>query len=252
ARGGQVMAAWMVYASLLGPMFGLAALGVERAARALRLSWFPGRMPWAVSMVATIVLPVVLAVRAAAPAATDSIAPSLRGAPVSIIARGSTLSLDASRSVGGGIVPGAREAGVSTARRGFTMPVVAVPPTPRLDRALLAAWLACVLVILAVGARSTLRFSRRRRSWPARLVLDTPVLVASDFGPALVGVFRPEIVLPEWVFSLDDASLALLLRHEAEHRRARDTLLLGACGCVAALCPWNVSLWWQLARLRLA
>ena len=69
------MAAWMVYASLLGPMFGLAALGVERAARALRLSWFPGRMPWAVSMVATIVLPVVLAVRAAAPAATDSIAP---------------------------------------------------------------------------------------------------------------------------------------------------------------------------------
>src|SRR6185437_406457 len=37
-----------------------------------------------------------------------------------------------------------------------------------------------------------------------------------------------------------------------EHRRARDTLLLAACGCAAALCPWNAALWWQLARLRLA
>src|SRR5262249_22804315 len=37
-----------------------------------------------------------------------------------------------------------------------------------------------------------------------------------------------------------------------EHRRARDPLALAAASLACALVPWNVALWWQRSRLRLA
>jgi TonB family protein len=44
----------------------------------------------------------------------------------------------------------------------------------------------------------------------------------------------------------------LVLRHELEHRAAGDPwLLLGGVTAIA-LAPWNVALWWQVGRLRLA
>jgi beta-lactamase regulating signal transducer with metallopeptidase domain len=245
-----MIAAWMVYASLLGALLGLAALAVEGAARALRLRWFPSRLSWTAALWTTFVLPLALGARALMPSAPS--APPAPRAPVTIVARGPALSLDVASSSSSSNAPVPRATVAPKASRAFSVPIVVVPSTPALDRALLAAWLAGVLVAFAFVARSSAALARRRRSWTRQVVLDTPVLVTAYFGPALAGLFRPEIVLPEWALAADDASLELMLRHESEHRRARDTLLLGACGCAAALCPWNVSLWWQLARLRLA
>jgi TonB family protein len=61
-----------------------------------------------------------------------------------------------------------------------------------------------------------------------------------------------DLVLPEWIFSLDTALRALVLRHEVEHRSARDPYLLFGAAVAVVLMPWNLALWWQARRLRLA
>ena len=53
-------------------------------------------------------------------------------------------------------------------------------------------------------------------------LLDVEVLVAERTGPALVGVFAPSIVVPEWALTMEAPQLALLLRHEQEHRKSHD------------------------------
>src|SRR5690606_9967523 len=45
---------------------------------------------------------------------------------------------------------------------------------------------------------------------------------------------------------------ALILDHEQRHLNARDPLLWGVSMLLVALVPWNLPLWWQLRRLRLA
>lgn len=79
-----------------------------------------------------------------------------------------------------------------------------------------------------------------------------PVLVSCDTGPALVGLLRPAIVVPDWLLSEPLDSQRLVVQHEEEHRRAGDHVLLGAACLSVCVMPWNVALWWMLLRLRLA
>jgi len=94
--------------------------------------------------------------------------------------------------------------------------------------------------------------ARRRRSWREALVESERVLVTQDDGPALVGVRAPRIVVPKWALELDSAAVRLMLRHEREHQRARDPLLIHLAGLTLVLMPWNPFVWWMLSRLRLA
>ena len=91
-----------------------------------------------------------------------------------------------------------------------------------------------------------------RRVWRRETVLGVPVLVSNEMGPALVGAVSPAIVVPEWALAMDPAQIALMLRHEQEHRRAGDGRLLAAAHLALVVMPWNVALWWQLLRLRVA
>jgi TonB family protein len=68
----------------------------------------------------------------------------------------------------------------------------------------------------------------------------------------VVGFVRPAVVLPEWCRGLDDESLRLILDHEMEHLRAGDLRLILMARILPILVPWNLPLWWQLSRLRLA
>jgi hypothetical protein len=61
-----------------------------------------------------------------------------------------------------------------------------------------------------------------------------------------------EVVIPEWVLAFDVPLRTLMLRHEQEHRSAGDPLMLLVTTLIVALVPWNVALWWQSRRLRLA
>jgi beta-lactamase regulating signal transducer with metallopeptidase domain len=120
------------------------------------------------------------------------------------------------------------------------------------DRVLGSAWLAAsaIFALWLVATQSRLR--RRLRICASRIVDGERVLVSSDFGPAVVGVVRPQIVLPEWALAMRETDRRIIVAHETEHRQAHDPLLAAAALIVAVALPWNAALWWQLRRLRLA
>jgi len=78
------------------------------------------------------------------------------------------------------------------------------------------------------------------------------VRVSTTAGPGVFG-FRPmNIVLPAWVLELEPSLRDLVLRHEEQHRAARDPYVLLVATLITALVPWNLPLWIQARRLRLA
>ena len=79
-----------------------------------------------------------------------------------------------------------------------------------------------------------------------------PVLVSADFGPAIVGIWRPRIVIPAWALELPACQRALMMAHETEHLASRDSRWLGLAFLAVTIAPWNVGLWWLLRRFRLA
>ena len=118
------------------------------------------------------------------------------------------------------------------------------------DRALLAAWLvltAGTLGRIGAAARRTRRISR---TWPVHVILGECVRLSDDVGPAAVGAWRAQVVLPRW--ALDDARLPLMLAHECEHVRAHDVRLLTTARVAAALLPWSPAVWWLVRRLHAA
>ena len=120
------------------------------------------------------------------------------------------------------------------------------------DRALLVVWVGLSLMLIARLVRGALALEESRRAWKRGRVNGTPVKVSENVGPAVVGLRTMDVVVPEWIFSLDEHLRAIVLRHEEEHREARDPLLLFAATVLVALMPWNVALWIQARRLRLA
>ena len=121
-----------------------------------------------------------------------------------------------------------------------------------MDRFTPLVWLgssAALLSVLAVGL-TLLRLRSRR--WTHTRLDGEEVALSHDFGPALVGVLHPVIVMPHWVLGLSDHERTLALRHEVEHRNARDTLVLSIGVIACAVMPWNAGLWFMNRRLRQA
>ena len=68
----------------------------------------------------------------------------------------------------------------------------------------------------------------------------------------MIGVLRPEIVVPRWLLDRNADEQRLVVTHENEHVRARDPLLLGMAWAAVIATPWNPAVWYMLSRLRLA
>jgi TonB family protein len=66
----------------------------------------------------------------------------------------------------------------------------------------------------------------------------------------VIGVLRPEIVVPRWLRDRPAPDRGLVLAHERAHVEARDPLLVCAAWVAAACVPWNPAVWLQVARLR--
>jgi beta-lactamase regulating signal transducer with metallopeptidase domain len=212
------MAAWMAYATLVGFLLaGAAHLGEWL----LRAAGRPGRGAWAVALAGTLAVPA-----------------WMRWGP----------------GAGGGISAGA--AGVPTP--GASSPLAALralePPSvlAALDPWLIGLWVVASLLLLAWLGGGLARVVLQARRWPRRRVAGQEVLVAPAFGPALLGLPRPRVVLPRWSLGLDADSLEMILLHEGEHARAGDALLLPAAALAVVMAPWNPALWWQLRRIRAA
>jgi TonB family protein len=221
-----MIAAWIGYCLLVSALLGLAALLAERA---LGHYQRPVRWAWAGAIIGSLTLP---ALAYLVPSALRGV-----GAPIAV----ELLPLD----------------GVS----GASVDAVAAGPAAGLDllawltsanALFLAIWLGSILILGGYLATTFGRLRGEMRSWIPGRILDAPVLVSLDRGPAVIGLRRSVIVLPQWIAEVRDDVLRLIFRHEREHQLAGDQRLfaLGVVGTVAM--PWNPIMWWQLRRLRLA
>lgn len=214
---------WMMYALILSALIALAATALERAARVLDLQ---ARWVWVTAMAASVGIPVWLRfgpMVSVASQATD--AATAEGA-------GSTLSM---------LIP--------------LLDSMANPSSPlllRMNELAGVAWAAASIALTLALLVGTVRLMRSTRLWPEESAGTETVRVSGRFGPALVGLLHPEIVLPRWVFELGKDRLDVVLLHEREHRRAHDPVVLATAVACAFLMPWNPAIWWQLARLRSA
>jgi beta-lactamase regulating signal transducer with metallopeptidase domain len=228
-----MIAAWMLYCSLCAVGLTFAAVLAERVLLAGRAAV---RVVWVVALACSLIVPVVLfqVSSYSTPART---APRVTTADVAPL-----IAVDANHVTA-------------------PPPAPAVPPPSdqdwrkrleRLDRPLIVGWsiLSATLALSVVVGFIILASMRGR--WARRHAQGVPVYVSRDTGPAVIGAVNPAIVVPEWALALPPAQLALMLRHEQEHLRARDGQLLIAAQLALIAMPWNPALWWQVVSLRVA
>lgn len=238
-----MIALWMAYAVAVALALGLAAAAAERG---LRLADRQARGVWVAALAGAVVLPAAAYVFGPVSPLSDLLAAvgasggaRADGAGGSGLAALLTSALagvgPASSASGGGSGPAAlaRELAVS------------------LEGPLLLLW---GLLSAFLGARLAVGWwrARRRPGWRRERIDGRPVLVAPDVGPALLGLLRTEIVVPEWFREISPDLRQLALRHEEEHRRSRDPWLALGAELARVLMPWNPALHWAVRRLRRA
>lgn len=116
----------------------------------------------------------------------------------------------------------------------------------------LAVWLLASAAVALSFTVAYVRLRRARRRWPVVDLHGQRVRVAPGEGPIVVGLVRPEIILPRWVLSRAAEEQRVIIAHESAHVAAADPLLLALACAAVALMPWNPALWIILSRLRLA
>ena len=215
------MIAWMVYAALVGGIVAVGGLALEKLAAAMGR---PRRIAWLAALALAVAIPLIggSGKPGAAPVA-ETVVPE--PAPISGAVAGDPWS---------------------------AIPTLPVPRDASADKIALLAWGAGSLASLAVLAGVLVLVARGRRRWEQRWVHGTDVYVSHRFGPALVGVARPQVVIPAWVMELEPGARHAIIRHETEHARSRDHLALLYGGLAAAAFPWSPAIWWMYRRLRAA
>jgi TonB family protein len=152
------------------------------------------------------------------------------------------------------------EAGAGTTLDALLAPVIGAitvfavssPVGAGFDPILGTVWAVLTLAAAAVLVRAHLRLRSDRSSWTHSEVDGRDVLVSDDLGPGVVGWIRSVIVMPRWALRMPRQERELMLRHEGEHCNAGDTRVAGLALLLLTLLPWNIPLWWQVRRLRLA
>ena len=131
--------------------------------------------------------------------------------------------------------------------------------TESFDAIINSLWKTGSVLLLVWGVANLLRVayvvhaSRRRRDDRTPAIVDgIPVVVTDAVGPATVGLLRSHVLVPRWVLAMPGVQRRYVLRHEEEHRSSHDARLLFLASLFLLLAPWNLALWWQLRRLRLA
>ena len=222
-----MIAAWMLYCVAIAILFVVVGEALERA---LHLAGRATRGAWVAALVGSCIVPTAAWLR-----------PSAFGA----------LPVPLAQPVGGGLQatagpsdPQPAGGALPTSLRSFSL--------GDLDGALTWGWgLSSAVLLLSLGA-AALRLAALRRGWRDATVDGRAVLVSDNVGPAVAGLWRPRVVLPDWALQLGERERRLMLAHEDEHVRARDPWLLAAAAALVLLAPWNLMVWWQLRRLLLA
>jgi TonB family protein len=210
-----MIAAWMAYVLLVGGFFGGAAWTIERLLRNHRL---PSRFVWLGGMVLSSSWPFWTLARPQIEASVAGPTPGL-----------SLVTLEP-----------------------LALQVAATSVWASLDRPLIALWAISSSIFLLFGIVLLLRTRNLRKRCCRKADGRQAVLISEELGPAVVGVFKPRIILPRWCEGMEEAGLRLILAHESEHLRARDLPVTVLPGILPVLLPWSLPLWWMWHRLRIA
>lgn len=233
-----MIAAWMVYVVLVSV---LVAAGARLLETAWRRAGLPLRFLWVGGLVAVLGLAVAAPLRLTLQSAT-----TVR----SVVDVTGTAGAEAAAAVAPTIAADV----FAAVKAGALWPlrVVAQRTAGNASRALGIGWLLLTVALLFAGAATLARYRMARRSWPVRNVAGSLVRVAPAAGPAVVGLMRPEIVVPAWLLDLPAPHQRLVLLHEREHLAARDPFLLLGAAAIVTIVPWNPVGWWMFRRARLA
>jgi bla regulator protein BlaR1 len=223
------MLAWMSYVIVVSLLLGLAALFLERSAR---LSQKPTRWLWGSSMIASLLVPLVISsVSVQVPPLTGVADPAIP--PRAVALREMTARW---------LSP----SGWLTATTGLSS------ADPDLDRLLQVGWSAVSTILFLAIVAGNVQLKLHRRRWERGNLAGAPVHISDDAGPAIVGLLDPQIVVPRWLMKCSSEVQELVIAHEQGHLEAYDaplvTIALGLVVCM----PWNLPIWWQLRRLRVA
>lgn len=216
-----MIAIWMLYCIGIGLAFVIAGHALEQG---LRLAGRATRWAWVVALLGAYVVPIAAWLRpeafASFPVPISDVSPPPPTAP-----------------------------SPTTAPPAVTNPAHSVVDW---DGSLRWGWGLASGALLVTFGIAMVRLAALRRRWRVCAVDGRLVLVSRNVGPAVVGVWQPRVVLPEWALGLTPEQRELMLVHEEQHLRARDPWLLVGGVIAIMLAPWNVALWWQWRRLRLA
>jgi TonB family protein len=221
----------MAYLLLIASLLGLGAHFGERICTILEL---PRRTVWLAALASSLVLPALMFLADAAP--TTAATPVLSLPPVwdqIPVIRSEVQSMAAG--------------GPDTPSASFNWPEWRV-----FEAGLIMLWTASSVAVLLLYSLAGLRMRGIMREAEFATIDGQAVLLSERLGPAVVGFFKPRIVVPRWLAQNDSVLRSQVLLHEREHLAAHDQLSLLAALLLIACMPWNIALWWQLRRLRAA
>jgi TonB-dependent SusC/RagA subfamily outer membrane receptor len=248
-----MMAAWMLQALVVSLLLALAAALLDALLALYRL---PRRGVWVAASIAAVALPLLALLPSNPPAGNASgvtaASPDLRGYTP-------TTEAGIAATPGGTTRFSLSQAATSVRSTSLKLSgdivSAAVPAELRHRHAttlVALGWFAISSVLLSLLLLSARRFLRHRKQWREHRLAGTRVYITRNDGPAVVGVRRPAIIVPSWLLALSDEQQRMIVRHEREHVRRGDHILMTSAAVLAALLPWNLPLHWMLARLRLA
>lgn len=220
------MIIWMFYVVIVSALLGLAALAAERAALVRHTStrWY-----WILAIVASLILPTLISsVSIEIPSVTNHTQAEKKFILKEVTSPYLSPALWVSRSQFEGT-------------------------TVKFNNELVKKiWMSLSTVLLFVLLVSAAQLYWRKRKWMKSSLLNTPVLLTDDVGPAVVGLMNSHIVIPSWVINAPISQQKAIIAHEQSHLEAGDPLLLTIALSLLVFMPWNLPLWWQLYRLRRA
>jgi bla regulator protein blaR1 len=217
---------WMVYVFVITLLLSGAALAAEHVARLRRART---RWIWAAAIAASLLIPTLIASVSIQVPSFSTPAVSPKAVPLRDLTSVQLVPLTWVHQHTGNVVATHSE-----------------------NRVLQRAWLIVSVALLAALILNGLQVAWRKRGWRTGTVAGLSVYIGRDVGPAVVGLLRPRIVVPDWLLEAAPSHQAMVITHEQSHLAGRDPQLLTAALFLLVLMPWNLPLWWQLHRLRYA
>jgi len=226
----------LIYGAAVALLFSLAGLAIEQIA--VWRGW-ARRGIWVTTMVASLVLPAVMVTRPhPLTAVSTAVASPMPAVPKTASPPPEHLVVAKPAAIAFIPVP--------------IIPLVHRYSFPSFDKVCQLLWGAMSAGLFGCFAFAWGNLHQARRRWRREVVDGLDLWVTPALGPAVLGFFKPQILVPQWILQGPVAIRSVVLAHENEHIQARDPLLLLTGFLVLLVLPWNPLLWWQLRRVRFA